>query len=84
MNDHTATEPPEAEPAVGAQVDRRVRPRTCATCAHKDGWLMPTCMLSGYCTTTERKFPTVCGKDFAGWQQREPLLRRVQAWLYAA
>ena len=45
---------------------------------------MATCMLSGYYTTTERKFPTVCGKDFAGWQLREPLLRRVQAWLYAA
>lgn len=26
MNDHTATEPPMAAPAVGAQVDRRVRP----------------------------------------------------------
>jgi len=25
MNDHTATEPPQAAPAVGAQVDRRVR-----------------------------------------------------------
>ncbi len=26
MTDHTATEPPQAAPAVGAQVDRRVRP----------------------------------------------------------
>jgi len=41
-------------------------------------------MLSGYYIETERKFPSVCGADFRGWQQREPLLRRVQAWLYAA
>ena len=26
MNDYTATEPPQAAPAVGAHVDRRVRP----------------------------------------------------------
>jgi hypothetical protein len=26
MNDNTATEPPQPAPAVGAQVDRRVRP----------------------------------------------------------
>ena len=70
--------------AGGARVEREARPRTCSTCAHKDGWMMPTCMLSGFGTLTERRYPTVCGKDFDGWQQREPLLRQVQAWLYAA
>lgn len=60
------------------------RPRTCATCAHRAGLVIPTCMLSGYYTSTERTYPTVCGRNFAGWQQREPLLRRVQAWLYMA
>ena len=34
MNDHTATEPPQAAPAVGAQVDRRVRP--CPFCGGCD------------------------------------------------
>lgn len=71
-------------PAVGAPLERQVRPRTCATCAHRSGVLMARCMLSGYYTTVERKMPTVCGQDFAGWRLREPLLRRVQAWLYAA
>ncbi len=42
------------------------------------------CMLSGYYIETERKYPTVCGRNFEKWTQREPLLRRVQAWLYAA
>jgi hypothetical protein len=42
------------------------------------------CSLSGYFAETERKYPTVCGRDFKGWVQRESLLRRLQAWLYAA
>ena len=42
------------------------------------------CMLSGFYIETERKYPTICGVDFNGWQQRESLLRRVKAWLYAA
>ena len=73
-------------PAAVGQVERPVRPRTCSTCAHRSGSIgfFRRCMLSGYYIETERKFPSVCGADFRGWQQREPLLRRVQAWLYAA
>ena len=73
-------------PADAGPVERPVRPRTCATCAHRQGWTFEfgTCGLSGYYLSTERQFPTVCGEDFKGWRQREPLLRRVQAWIYAA
>lgn len=66
-------------------VERMVRPKTCGTCTHRSGGMtFGTCMLSGVHITTERKYPTVCGVDFSGWRRREPLLRRVQAWLYAA
>lgn len=70
----------------GVAVDRVVRPRTCATCAHRVGltFSFGRCALSGYYLEIERKVPTVCGRGFEGWQLREPLLRRVQAWLYAA
>lgn len=59
------------------------RPRTCATCAHRAGSVRwGTCALSGYYVTTERQIPTKCGRDFAGWVQREPLVRRLKAWLW--
>lgn len=65
--------------------DQPARPKTCATCAHRSGTLASgTCMLSGFYLTTERKYQSACGADFQGWVQREPLLRRVKAWLYAA
>ncbi len=72
-------------PAVFGPVERMVRPRTCATCAHRNGGMTwARCSLSGYFAETERKYPAVCGRDFKGWVQRESLLRRLQAWLYAA
>ena len=43
MNDHTATEPPQAAPAVGAQVDRRVRPAGCSSLCASD----EPCSVSG-------------------------------------
>lgn len=50
------------------------RPKTCATCAHRSMWV---CRLSGCLMSTERQFPTVCGQDFSGWVQREPLFDRI-------
>ena len=80
-----ATETPQAAPAVGAQPEPGVRPRTCRTCAHRNGTLhFGRCMRTGYYLETERRFPQLCGKDFEGWVQREPLTRRIAAWLYAA
>lgn len=59
------------------------RPRTCSTCAHRSGSVKHgRCMLSGFYVEVERKHPTACGEDFAGWVQREPLLKRIRAWLY--
>lgn len=71
--------------ADAGRLEPTVRPRTCATCAHRSGTMMfGKCMLSGYYLDVERRNPSVCGQDFERWRQREPLLRRVQAWLYAA
>ena len=55
------------------------RPKTCSTCAHRH-W--DRCLLSGFYLEIERKFPVVCGAQFSGWVQREPLLKRFQFWLY--
>lgn len=85
MSNENTQNTPNHRPAVGGPVERMVRPRTCATCAHRNGWMTwARCSLSGYFAETERKYPTVCGMDFKGWVQRESLLRRLQAWLYAA
>lgn len=56
-------------------------PKTCRTCAHRTEG---KCMASGYYTEVERKFPTVCGKDFSAWIKRESLLQRFKNWLYTA
>ena len=39
------------------------------TCAHRSGrtFESATCLLSGCHCTIERRLPTECGKDFAGW-----------------
>lgn len=59
------------------------RPKTCATCAHNSGGLpYGKCMLSGYSMRVERQYPTLCGVDFKGWVQREPLLARFKFWLF--
>lgn len=57
------------------------RPRTCSTCAHKS-W--DTCMAAGEMLVIARKYPTTCGRDFSAWTQREPLLTRIKAWIYAS
>ena len=85
MSNENTQNTPDQRPAVGGSVERVVRPRTCGTCAHRSGGMIfGRCMLSGFYIETERKYPTICGVDFKGWQQREPLLRRVKAWLCAA
>ncbi len=85
MSNENTPHDPDHRPAVGGPVERMVRPRTCATCAHRSGSMtFGRCMLSGYYIETERMYPTECGRKFEAWTQREPLLRRVQAWLYAA
>jgi hypothetical protein len=66
-------------------VERPVRPRTCATCAHRNGSMQwGKCMLSGSYIEVERKYPARCGKGFSGWVQRETLMARVRRWLYEA
>jgi hypothetical protein len=35
-------------------------------------------MLSGFYLTTERQFPTACGKDFQGWVKRRSLIQRLK------
>ena len=56
-----------------------VIPRTCSTCAHKSG---SKCMLSGYYAKTERTYPTVCGRNFEGWEKRLGFIQRIKFWLY--
>ncbi len=57
-------------------------PKTCRTCAHRNGGMRwGKCMLSGSFISTERAYPSVCGRDFAGWVSREPLAQRVRFWL---
>lgn len=51
--------------------------RTCRTCAHKDGDM---CNLSGYYIETERRYPTVCGKNFDKWMPK-PQKLGLRRWL---
>jgi hypothetical protein len=55
-------------------------PRTCSTCAHRDGATITwgKCAASGFFIETERKFPTVCSKDFRAWSPRQGLLTRIK------
>jgi len=58
-------------------------PKTCSTCAHaRGGFTFGKCALSGFYQEAERRFPKDCGRDYAGWVKREPLLTRIKKWLY--
>lgn len=54
---------------------------TCRTCAHKLG---SKCMLSGRYATTERLYPSVCGRNFEGWQKKQGLIKRIKFWFCGA
>lgn len=84
MRNENTQDAPDPGPTADGPVERLVRPRTCATCAHRNGPMkFGTCMLSGFFIETERRYPSVCGAGFENWTKREPLLRRLRAWLYA-
>ncbi len=51
--------------------------KTCSTCEHRS---LNRCMLSGYFCTTERTYPTVCGRDFSGWIPRLGIIQRIKAF----
>ncbi len=54
------------------------RPKTCATCAHRNGSMkFGICMKSGFFLTSERKYPINCDKDFSGWVLREGFATRL-------
>ena len=65
------------------QVKKEIRPKTCGTCAHaRGGFSFGKCALSGSYQSTERKYPTVCGKNFEGHAPMESILKRFKYWLY--
>lgn len=56
--------------------------RTCKTCGHRH-W--DRCNLGGFFVTTERRYPTLCGKDFDKWMPEPPKLglkRRLLSFWY--
>lgn len=55
--------------------------RTCNYCGHRKGYY---CMLSGYCTMTERRHPTVCGSDYKNWIPRLGLFQRIKKYFIGA
>lgn len=64
-------------------VDRT--PRTCATCAHRiGGFGNGKCAFSGYYLEVERKYPTICGRNFEGWKKRQGIFVRIRDWWLAA
>jgi hypothetical protein len=55
--------------------------KTCNTCGHRQsGLFWDTCALSGYDCSTERRYPTQCGKDFAGWIPRNGIFGSFKAF----
>lgn len=63
-------------------VSHNVMCRTCKTCGHKEG---SRCNLGGYYISTERRYPTLCGKDFDKWIPNPPKLglkNRLRAFWY--
>jgi len=53
--------------------------KNCTTCGHRKGGPLGgygRCGLSGYYCSTERTYPTSCGKNFEGWVPRPPSLFR--------
>ena len=59
-------------------------PRTCATCAHRDGqsFRQDICMASGHPTYEERAFHRVCDKDFSAWVEKEAVIVRIVKCLF--
>ena len=69
-------------PAFPIKVMKTPIPKTCRTCAHRDGrGEFARCMLRGYYTTVERKNPSGGCANFAGWVPRESVLQRIKNWL---
>ena len=55
--------------------------RTCYSCGNRNGGInYGVCMLSGYYCMTERKIPSVCGKNFENWTPR-PKRKGLKQWL---
>lgn len=57
--------------------------KSCSTCEHRCGiGHFKKCDLSGTYCQVERKYPTRCGFDYAGWSPRRGVVQRVRDWLY--
>ena len=53
-------------------------PKSCSTCEHRQGvGMFAKCTLSGCYAQVERKHPTRCGLDYAGWAKRLSLFERI-------
>lgn len=61
-------------------------PKSCSTCEHRIGSSMhfAKCGASGYYCSTERKYPSVCGKDFEAWEPRLSVTQRFVFWIKGA
>ena len=56
--------------------------RTCLTCAHN---IDEECAVVGTTCTTERRYHTVCDKDFSKWQAKPPkvgLFKRIKLYFF--
>ena len=53
--------------------------KNCKTCAHRFGGVQfGKCLLSGYYCSTERMYPSQCGKNYENWVQRpDSLFKRI-------
>lgn len=60
--------------------------KTCDNCLYRKGAsIYATCKLGGYFCSTERKFPSLCGKHYEKWLPRPPsnwdlLKKRIKEW----
>lgn len=57
--------------------------KTCATCAHRRGFVHAywTCGRSGFYTEVQRRYLVRwCDKDFSGWEPRPGVLLRLKAF----
>lgn len=56
-------------------------PKSCSTCEHRKGAFDSICTFSGFSTDVERRHPSVCGRDYRGWQKRLSVMQRLKFWL---
>ena len=57
--------------------------KSCKTCARREGFTegWAKCNYSGVYCSTERRYPSVCGRNYEnGWAPRPSIFRNIKNW----